>query len=63
MEYPHLPSPSSIRRIIDDSIGLTEAPARQMVGAFFLCWGFCELLHIGLGASWATRSTVSTSAG
>jgi hypothetical protein len=26
-----------------------------MVGAIFL-WGFCELLHIGLGASWAKRS-------
>jgi len=35
MEYPQLPSPSPIRRIINGSFVLNEAPASQMVGASF----------------------------
>jgi hypothetical protein len=37
-------------------------PWPSMVGAIFL-WGFCELLHIGLGACWVTASAASTSDG
>jgi hypothetical protein len=52
------PSPSPIRRIIDDSIGLTEAPAVKWLGPFLMLLVAAQSRKFGdnLGGNWGDSS-------